>query len=270
MSTSVAIRTHEVRSGPIIRKNAKLPVTTSVGPALAVVAALLVALVLGTAKPLPLSSDSETLVALQTVAAQELSQSSAIRETSLPLNGSEGLVIAPGFVIKPSNVSKETKGSQIAPGVVHYGQVAPQTNLVAQQLPDGSTRFMTVMSGHNAPEDYSYEVDMPAGTSMKAAPSGGVDFINSAGQIVGTIGAPWARDANGVDIKTYYTVKGSQLIQTTKHAGAAYPVVADPIMIIVMGRTMLCFVGGALAWWLSKGYPTWIRIGATVFACVRA
>lgn len=270
MSTSVAIRTHEVRSRPIVRKNTKLPIETMASSTLAVVAAILVALILGTAKPLPLSPDSETLRALQTVAAQELSQSSSVRESRLPLSAREGLVIAPGFVMKPSNVSTQSNGSRIAPGVVHYGQVAPQTNLVAQQLPDGATRFMTVMTGSNAPENYSYDVEMPSGTSMKATPSGGVDLINGSGQVVGTIGAPWARDANGVAVKTYYTVKGSQLIQTTKHAGAAYPVVADPIVVFVLGLTMLCFIGGGIAWYFSKGAPTWIRIGATIFACVRA
>ncbi|MFE4542414.1 hypothetical protein [Arthrobacter sp. NPDC056727] len=270
MSTSVANYKPTFLLEISARKHAKSPIRTVASLMLATVAAVLVALIVGTAKLPPLSTDSETLLALQKVAAQELAQSSSVRVSSLPQDGSEGLHLAPGFVMKPSNVSKESRGSEIAPGVVSYGQVASQTNLVAQELPDGATRFMTVLSGSNAPENYTYQVDMPEGTTMKMAPSGGVDFINHAGQKVGSIGAPWARDAKGVAVETYYTIKGSQLVQTTKHAGAAYPVVADPIVIFVMGYMMLCMVGGGLAWILSKGYPKWVRIGATLFACIRA
>ncbi len=45
-----------------------------------------------------------------------------------------------------------------------------------------------------------------------------------------TIAAPWAKDANGNDVETFYTVNGDDLTQVVNHVNASvtYPIVADP------------------------------------------
>jgi hypothetical protein len=43
------------------------------------------------------------------------------------------------------------------------------------------------------------------------------------------IGKPWAKDANGKELKTFYSVIGSNLRQTIETKDAVFPVTADPI-----------------------------------------
>lgn len=51
-------------------------------------------------------------------------------------------------------------------------------------------------------------------------------------KIIANIDAPWAKDANGVEIPTYYEASGSQLTQFVDHQDGdyAYPIVADPTL----------------------------------------
>lgn len=45
--------------------------------------------------------------------------------------------------------------------------------------------------------------------------------------------APWAVDADGVDVATWYEVRGTTLVQVVDHRGknVTYPIVADPDFI---------------------------------------
>ena len=63
---------------------------------------------------------------------------------------------------------------------------------------------------------------------------GTVRFVDAAGNETAGIATPWALDAHGVAIPTSYTLDGTTLVQTIEHAGAAYPVVADPLWIPVV------------------------------------
>ena len=50
---------------------------------------------------------------------------------------------------------------------------------------------------------------------------------------ISLIGKPWAEDAEGKEVKTWYTTDGLTLIQHVEHRvpGIVYPVVADPVFI---------------------------------------
>lgn len=59
----------------------------------------------------------------------------------------------------------------------------------------------------------------------------GVDTISvvKGGELIGVIEAPWAVDANGVQVPTHYEVRGPKLVQLIEtDADTAFPVVADP------------------------------------------
>ncbi|WP_282847829.1 DUF4258 domain-containing protein [Microbacterium oxydans] len=51
----------------------------------------------------------------------------------------------------------------------------------------------------------------------------------------GCTDVPWAKDASGASVPTFYGITGSTLTQVVQHQGAAYPVVADPWWIPVLG-----------------------------------
>ena len=47
------------------------------------------------------------------------------------------------------------------------------------------------------------------------------------------VSTPWAKDAEGKDVKTWFTTDGKTLTQHVKHdvVGIVYPVTADPVII---------------------------------------
>jgi hypothetical protein len=57
---------------------------------------------------------------------------------------------------------------------------------------------------------------------------GGMTVSDSTGNFVNTILAPWAKDANGKNLPTSYSVSGDVVTQHVDPKGAAFPVVADP------------------------------------------
>ena len=61
-------------------------------------------------------------------------------------------------------------------------------------------------------------------------PDGSVRVVTSKGVMV-EIAVPWAKDANGRSLPTFYTVTGNRLVQTVDTKGATFPVAADPTII---------------------------------------
>ncbi|MFI8930641.1 hypothetical protein ACIG3E_23555 [Streptomyces sp. NPDC053474] len=118
----------------------------------------------------------------------------------------------------------------------------PQTEAAAQFLKDG-VRMMTVINGPQAPTRTQYKLSLPAGAHLEEAtasysadqpmpegdaPMTGYVIVSADDTVLGGIEAPWATDANGKHVPTRYELDGDNLIQIVDHAGAAYPVVADP------------------------------------------
>ncbi|WP_147430036.1 hypothetical protein [Frondihabitans australicus] len=87
----------------------------------------------------------------------------------------------------------------------------------------------SILYDSGAPTDYRYDVTLdgrPAHLTLAAG--GAVAISNSDGIVVDVFQPPWARDAHGVEVATRYRIDGGTLVQEVDHAGATYPVVADP------------------------------------------
>src|SRR4051812_19016256 len=65
---------------------------------------------------------------------------------------------------------------------------------------------------------------------------------------------PWARDAAGRRIPTYYKLDGTTLIQVVEHraAGTSYPVVADPKVSIGLFELTVTFSRSETAYIAGK------------------
>lgn len=86
-----------------------------------------------------------------------------------------------------------------------------------------------VITGAGAPTTFSFEVTADgSAASLEQTPDGGVLVKNAAGEVVNILGAAWALDARGAALKTWYSVSEGLVVQHVDHAGASYPVVADP------------------------------------------
>ncbi len=94
----------------------------------------------------------------------------------------------------------------------------------------GGVQALFEIEGPDAPTAYRFDNAIPAGHAATISASGSVTITDTAGATTGVIAAPWALDANGVDVPTHYTIDGTTLTQTVDHLGTgiAYPITADP------------------------------------------
>jgi hypothetical protein len=85
---------------------------------------------------------------------------------------------------------------------------------------------------------------------------------------VGGIEAPWARDADGRAVPTEYRIEGDSLVQTVRHQGAAYPVVADPWLGMDLIQGAKCH---AVSRWTLQITPTnWMKSQVSDYFIARA
>jgi hypothetical protein len=85
----------------------------------------------------------------------------------------------------------------------------------------------------DAPVQYEYDLDVPEGGQVVDASGGAFAVLEASGEPLALILPLWAKDANGTDVATRYTLDGNTLVQTVDHTqpGLAYPVVADPQVV---------------------------------------
>ena len=105
------------------------------------------------------------------------------------------------------------------------------TDVVQFQAADqgDSVRLLNYIEDAAAPTEFAYTFELPDGAILQQTGDGGAVIVNNlTRRVYAAIAAPWATDARGAAVPTSYEVRGNQLVQKVKHAGAAYPVVADP------------------------------------------
>lgn len=123
-------------------------------------------------------------------------------------------------------------GVKSGAGTIVYADAARSTDLAVQPTADGGARALVTLKNSTAPDEYRFGLDLPPGTELIADGHGGYLIAKSGDQgatVVGSIDAPWAKDANGKSVPTSYRVEGGALVQkVTTTADTAFPVVADP------------------------------------------
>jgi hypothetical protein len=108
-----------------------------------------------------------------------------------------------------------------------FKNVATATDAEVRSV-TGGAQLLSVMQNSSASASQKYNLTLPTGVKLTSQSDGGYIMQDAAGQTVGRIEAPWAKDATGKDLPTKYALAGNVLTQTTNTAGAKYPVVADP------------------------------------------
>jgi hypothetical protein len=93
---------------------------------------------------------------------------------------------------------------------------------------EGTNASFIVMNNHSAPNTYRFTIGQP-GDTLTPAQGGRILIKTPDGEIRNYLQAPWARDANGVELPTTYSIAdGNVLVQHIDTEGATFPVVADP------------------------------------------
>lgn len=118
----------------------------------------------------------------------------------------------------------------VRPSLRLFVGVDTDTDVMAQTTTAG-VRFVTVLHGPGAPEEFRFPVRLGEGLALDGTPSGGYDVVHERyGATVGRFYAPWSCDSLCRTIPAEYRLDGSDIVMTVRHrdADALYPVRADP------------------------------------------
>lgn len=152
-------------------------------------------------------------------------------EVRLPRDAADSIELSTArgsrFGVKlPFSVSAEGP-EKIATGIVAYDNKNASVTVPVAKT-DGSLQMTTVLESRDAPSNYDYQFALPKGSKIMAA--GDCLVLMDGAKFLGAISAPWAKDANGLDVPTHYEVSGNTVTQVIQHKSDkyVYPVVADP------------------------------------------
>ena len=135
--------------------------------------------------------------------------------------------------LAPTSADAMTLESTVATGaagsVVSWQVPAVHRDAVSVTNRAGATDASTVLTLRNdrAATAYRFVVHLPQAASMRLQPDGSITVSRNGGAI-GSFRAPWARDASGRSVRTFYQLNGSTITQRIDTAGAQFPITADP------------------------------------------
>ncbi|MVU81406.1 hypothetical protein GPX89_29705 [Nocardia sp. ET3-3] len=94
---------------------------------------------------------------------------------------------------------------------------------------DGGEQTFILMDDPSAPREYRFPQDVPPGGQLRKNPDGSVDVLDATGNVVSHTNPPWAYDALGRPVRTWYEVDGDTIVQHIEPDGDdMFPILADP------------------------------------------
>lgn len=126
------------------------------------------------------------------------------------------------------NTSESAQKAVLAGGTSVYPSRGMSASATIERA-DG-IQLLAYISGPQAPTSYTYKFVF-SGTQRLDIREGVVVVRDASGISEFVIGTPWAVDAKGKRVSTFYEIRGSSLIQTVDHQSdpsISYPVIVDP------------------------------------------
>lgn len=160
--------------------------------------------------------------------------SAGIAEVTVPMDGANPVGVSASVSGKdlvaeislPAASSLE-EGVLTSNGTVVYTDDSHHASVAVQTLSNGDTRVQTIIRDSRAEHEFGYE--MPGYQAIRNADGTAAFVADSAEGAYIPVEKPWAVDANGKDVETYYEVRGTKLFQVVvADETTVYPVVADP------------------------------------------
>lgn len=96
---------------------------------------------------------------------------------------------------------------------------------------NGREQSLILLEGPDSPREYRYDLDVPPGGRVVENPDGSVDVLDAQSNVTKHVRAPWAYDALGREVPTYFEVdpETGELIQMVDpERTTALPILADP------------------------------------------
>lgn len=94
----------------------------------------------------------------------------------------------------------------------------------------GDVQFSTVIKNASAPSEYEYGFTLSEGERFSKIDKY-IVVLDSQGEISAVVDEPWAKDASGSKVPTFFEIRGDKLVQHVDHTSEqyTYPIVADPV-----------------------------------------
>jgi Protein of unknown function (DUF2599) len=102
-------------------------------------------------------------------------------------------------------------------------------DIVTQSI-DGGIRQIININSSDASKYYDFPLTIPTGYTLTKNASGSISILDTEGKIYTAILAPWAKDANGNDIPTWYTIEANSTLRQyiDFNENSVFPITADP------------------------------------------
>lgn len=111
---------------------------------------------------------------------------------------------------------------------VRINDVAEGIDYVAATDSTGISVLIEIAS-RTSSHEHQFDIGLPAGARLFMSEDGSIDVLGDDRYSIGTFEAPWAIDANGNMIPTWYNIEGDTITQVVEsNNSTVYPVIADP------------------------------------------
>ncbi|MDP0396731.1 DNA/RNA non-specific endonuclease [Tsukamurella strandjordii] len=106
----------------------------------------------------------------------------------------------------------------------------PSFDIITVPKEDGGYQKLILMKNQNAPKQYRFPLNTPEGGRSEKNSDGSISVFDRNGEKVGQFNAPWAYDANGKEVPTWYDIDGDDMVQRIEPGpDNVYPIIADPL-----------------------------------------
>lgn len=194
-------------------------------------------------------------------------------DVEIPTELGEGVSIPSGEIrIDFGSGQLDRSASEAGDATAFFPNVRAQTDVVITALPTGVETY-TQLRSPEAPNQQSYDLSFPAGSSLVPTKAGGAEVVGSDGDTLLSVSAPWAMDAQGNQVPTVLSVDTRSIsVSVDPPADAAYPILVDPVFETYDFTSVSNPVGGRTSewtgysepgFWYAWGYPNY---GMNVYA----
>ncbi|WP_238220118.1 DNA/RNA non-specific endonuclease [Tsukamurella pulmonis] len=105
----------------------------------------------------------------------------------------------------------------------------PSYDIITVPKEDGDYQKLILMKNQDAPKQYRFPLNTPEGGRSVKNDDGSISVFDRNGEQVGQFNAPWAYDANGKEVPTWYDIEGDEMVQHIEPGpDNVYPIIADP------------------------------------------
>lgn len=155
----------------------------------------------------------------------------ALAETHLPSTLGGQIEIGTQLTVDGLPGDPETPATKFESTDLFFAGSDVATDTIVAPISHGVEVFEQLRSPES-PEEFGFGLSLPSGGSLRLDERGGAEAVDSSGEPIGLIPAPYAVDAQGTDVPVSLEVDGHSILLRIPHRSqdVAYPILLDPIL----------------------------------------